>query len=69
MQLSNPVFLVIGLFDGRFCGWNLQNNTFDYLPAHNCAVTVMSTTTILNQIYLMSGDQNGAVKVFNTKEF
>ena len=69
MQMSSPVFLVIGLADGRFCGWNLQNNTFDYMAAHNSAVTAMSTAIISNQLYLMSGDSNGVVRVFNANNF
>lgn len=69
MQLSSPVFLVIGLHDGRFCGWNLQSNTFDYMLAHSHPVTAMSSAVIQNQLFLMSGDSQGFIKVFNANNF
>ena len=34
MELTSPTFLVMGLGDGRFCGWNLATNSFDYIIAH-----------------------------------
>jgi hypothetical protein len=32
--MANPSFLLIGLENGNFAGWNLGNNTLDALSAH-----------------------------------
>ena len=37
MQMTNPTFLLIGLENGHFAGWNLTTNSLDYLPAHEGA--------------------------------
>jgi len=68
MQLASPVFLIIGLANGQFRGWNISANSFDYVQHHTVAVTAMTTCNIANELYIISGDQSGAVKVFKAPE-
>ena len=34
LQLMNPTFLIIGLENGSYHGWNLASNSFDSIIAH-----------------------------------
>jgi len=36
---------------------------------HSVAVTVLELCTIENQVFMMSGDRNGYIKVFSTNGF
>ena len=65
MELTSPTFLVMGLGDGRFCGWNLSTNSFDYIIAHQSPVTAM----IFSPNLLLSGDSTGKIKIYDTTSF
>ena len=65
MQLTSPTFIVAGLSNGCFAGWNLQTNQMDEFKAHEYPVTSLH----LHQTFLVSGDSNGIVKVFDTSNF
>lgn len=41
LQMAKPDFLVIGLSNGQFCGWNLAANSFDQLQAHGSSVNAL----------------------------
>lgn len=34
LQMGGPSFLICGLESGALQGWNLENNSFDQIPAH-----------------------------------
>lgn len=65
MEFTNPSLLVMGLGDGRFCGWNLATNSFDYIIAHQSPVTAMNFSPNL----LISGDNTGQIKIYDTTSF
>lgn len=62
LQMTSPTFLVAGLLDGSFAGWNLENNQFNVFKAHDFAVTSLHQ----HQTFLVSGDSSGVIKVFDT---
>ena len=41
LKMMSETFLVVGLQNGSFQGWNLSLNSFDVLPAHPQSVTSM----------------------------
>ena len=55
MKLVNPSFLLIGLDNGSFAGWNPSTNGVDYLPAHQGANSSITTLNIFEQ-FAFSGD-------------
>lgn len=52
LQMTSETFLVIGLENGTFSGWNLVSNAFDILQAHQSPVRSL----ILHDKFLISGD-------------
>jgi len=65
MELTSPTFIVMGLGDGRFCGWNIATNSFDYIIAHQSPVTAMTFSPNL----LLSGDSTGKIKIYDTTNY
>ena len=63
--MTSDTFLVIGLQNGSFMGWNLSQNTFDGIPAHSQAVTAMYKH--LN--FLVSGDAAGEIKIRDCENY
>lgn len=57
--MMNPSFAIIGLDNGSYHGWNLSNNTFDSIPAHQKGVTAL----FRYDNYLLSGDREGGIQV------
>lgn len=57
LQMLNPTFLIIGLENGTYHGWNLANNAFDSILAHQKGVTAI--TKVDN--FLLSGDREGVI--------
>jgi len=58
--MANPSFLLIGLDNGSFAGWNLGNNTLDALSAHqgpNSGIIYLQKF----DNFVISGDRNGRV--------
>ena len=51
LQMTKPDFLVIGLNNGLFSGWNLAHNSFDDLQAHSTPVQALH----LFEKFLISG--------------
>jgi len=49
--MTKPDFLVIGLNNGLFSGWNLAKNSFDDLQAHSTPVQALH----LFEKFLISG--------------
>ena len=41
MQLTSPLYLVVGLSDGTFAGWDLSSDQISILPAHMSPITCM----------------------------
>jgi WD40 repeat protein len=62
MQLTSPTYLVVGLSDGTFAGWDLQSDQISILPAHNSPIT----SIMLHDQFLVSGDASGILKMFDT---
>jgi WD40 repeat protein len=63
--MTSPTFLIAGLDNGGFCGWDLTTNTFNEIKPHNAPITCLSVF----RTYLLSGDASGVVKVFNIGDF
>ena len=57
--MTSETFLVAGLYNGTFQGWNLTTNSIDVLTAHTQAVTSLYN----HQNYIISGSTDGEIKV------
>lgn len=51
----------MGLDNGKYCGWNLTNNTLDHIEAHNQGVSAI----IRRDQSLISGHLDGQVQFRN----
>ena len=68
---TTPLFIVVGLENGELWGWNLLDKTFSQMQPkpHLVAVTALELCTIGGKSYMLSGDRNGLVKVFDTTNY
>jgi hypothetical protein len=57
--MMSPTFLIIGLENGTYHGWNLSNNSFDSIPAHTKGVTTLTKF----ENFLISGDREGNIQI------
>ena len=57
--MASETFLIVGLQNGTFQGWNLTTNSFDGMAAHAQSVTALTKY----QNYLLSGSSDGEIKV------
>jgi hypothetical protein len=53
----NDTFMLCGLENGSYHGWNLSNNSIDSILAHKCGVTVVAK----KDNFLLSGDRGGNI--------
>lgn len=65
LKMTSETFLIIGLQNGTFQGWNLEKNSFDTLPAHTQSVTALHK----HANFLVSGDATGEIKVWDVSNF
>ena len=63
--MATDSFLIAGLENGQFLGWNLANNGQDMLSAHQNAVTCLKK----HGGFLISGDSFGNVHVRDTQQY
>ena len=61
LKLTSETFLIVGLQNGNFQGWNLTDNGISTLPAHPQSVDSL----FKHHNYLISGDAGGEIKVFD----
>lgn len=61
LKMINSTVIVAGLANGQIFAWDLSNNQCNFIPMSNVEITALQ----IFQSYLIVGDANGVIKVFN----